>query len=172
MPLHRQPALAELAATVKARKQTVLEYLDELYVEVGHHGERLINKVIEGRRGVEQIQELMSAFRVNPPHTIGGLRITEVYDYGRHEIRSLEGGAAPRALPSPSGDLLIFRTEATGTRFAARPSGTEPKIKFYLFARTSVPSHDKLGDAKAATAHRLDAMAADIEQFIKRVLAS
>jgi phosphoglucomutase/phosphomannomutase len=157
---------AELAAAVKARKQTVLEYLDALYVEVGHHGERLINRVIEGRKGVEQIQELMAVFRSNPPQTIGGLTLTDVYDYGRHEIRSLASTARPRPLPEPSGDLLIFHTEAKGTRFAARPSGTEPKIKFYLFARTHVDSPDQLAQAKARTADRLDRMTADIEQYV------
>jgi phosphoglucomutase/phosphomannomutase len=161
---------AELAATLKARKQTVLEYLDSLYLRVGHHGERLVNRVIEGRRGVEQIKELMAAFRAKPPHTIGGIKTTDVYDYKTHEIRSLNGSARPRPLPDPSGDLLIFHTEAKGTRFAARPSGTEPKIKFYLFARTDVPDAASLPAAKASTSRRLDQMASDIEQFIKAVI--
>jgi phosphoglucomutase/phosphomannomutase len=162
--------VAELAAAVKARKQTVLEYLDDLYVDVGHHGERLINKVIEGRRGVEQMKQLMAAFRASPPKSVGGLKLTEVYDYDRHEVRALDGSGATRPLPSPSGDLLIFRTEAAGCRFAARPSGTEPKIKFYLFARTPVDGPDSLPDAKARTAWRLDEMARDIEQFIQQTL--
>ena len=62
--------------------------------------------------------------------------MTEVYDYKTHEIRTVDGRRAAARCPQPSGDLLIFHTEAPGTRFAARPSGTEPKIKFYLFART------------------------------------
>lgn len=163
--------VAELAATVKARKQTVLEYLDDLYVDVGHHGDHLINKVIEGRKGVEQMKELMEAFRSNPPKTVGGLKITEVYDYQSHEIRSLDGSTPPRPLPEPSGDMLIFRTEASGTRFAARPSGTEPKIKFYLFARTPVDGPESLASAKLKTKERLDLMSADIEQFITNTLA-
>lgn len=161
---------AELVAAVKARKQTVLEYLDDLYIDVGHHGERLINKVIEGRRGVEQMKELMAAFRTNPPKTVGGLKITEVYDYREHEIRPVAGPGTPRPLPEPSGDLLIFRTEAAGTRFAARPSGTEPKIKFYLFARTPVDGPTRLKEAKAKTRERLEQMARDIEQFITATL--
>ncbi len=161
---------AELAATVKARKQTILEYLDDLYIDVGHHGERLINKVIEGRRGVEQMKELMAAFRANPPKTVGGLKIVDVYDYREHEIRSVNGQGGTRPLPEPSGDLLIFHTEAKGTRFAARPSGTEPKIKFYLFARTPVDGPDHLAEAKAKTKDRLDRMGSDIEQFITETL--
>jgi len=163
--------VAELAAAVKARQQTVLEYLDDLYIDVGHHGERLINKVIEGRKGVEQMKELMAAFRSSPPETVGGLKITEVYDYQTHEIRTVGGPGSNRPLPEPSGDLLIFRTEAAGTRFAARPSGTEPKIKFYLFARTPVDGPSRLAAAKEQTRQRLDRMGADIEQFISATLS-
>ncbi len=163
--------MAELAATVKARKQTILEYLDDLYIDVGHHGERLINKVIEGRRGVEQMQQLMAAFRTAPPKTVGGLTITEAHDYKTHEIRVLDGNGTTRPLPEPSGDLMIFRTDAAGCRFAARPSGTEPKIKFYLFARTPVDNPANLAQAKAQTKERLDRMASDIEQFINDTLS-
>jgi phosphoglucomutase/phosphomannomutase len=163
--------VAELAATVKTRKQTVLEYLDDLYIDVGHHAERLINKVIEGRKGVELMQQLMAAFRSHPPESVGGLKLTDVYDYQRHEIRPLgPTGGAPRSLPQPSGDLLIFHTEARGTRFAVRPSGTEPKIKFYLFARTAVDGPERLDAAKQETASRLDRIAADIEQYISRTI--
>jgi phosphoglucomutase len=164
---------AELAATVKDRKQTVLEYLDDLYIDVGHYGERLINKVMEGREGSAQIQKLMAAFRAQPPRTIGGLRVTEVHDYQAHEIRPIGWDGPIRPLPQPSGDLLIFQTEAEGTRFAARPSGTEPKIKFYLFARTpthGVTDREKLAEIKARTTRRLDQIAADLEQYVDRVV--
>ena len=128
---------AELAATVKDRKQTVLEYLDDLYVDVGHYGERLINKIFEGREGRRQDQGADGGLPHRPAADHRpGLTVTEVHDYKTHEIRDLTGSASARPLPQPSGDLLIFHTEAPGTRFAARPSGTEPKIKFYLFART------------------------------------
>lgn len=161
---------AELAATVKARKQTVLEYLDDLYIDVGHHDERLINKTLEGREGVAQIQKLMTAFRSAPPRSVAGLAVTEVHDYGTHEIRPVTAVGDVRPLPYPSGDLLIFQTAAPGTRFAARPSGTEPKIKFYLFARSEVRGPEHLAEAKAETARRLDVMANDIEQFISTAL--
>jgi phosphoglucomutase/phosphomannomutase len=170
---------AELAATVKTRDQTVLEYLDDLYLEVGHYGERLINKYLEGREGVAQIKKLMAAFRGSPPARIAGLRLTEAYDYQAHEVRTLGLGLGPRRgsrpLPEPSGDMIIFHTEAPGTRFAARPSGTEPKIKFYLFARTpteGVTDRAGLAVIRQQTAHRLDQMAAEIEQYIDRVVGS
>ena len=64
---------AELAATVKDRKQTVMEYLDDLYIDVGHYGEHLINKTYKGREGLDKIRALMKAFRTSPPRTIAGL---------------------------------------------------------------------------------------------------
>jgi phosphoglucomutase len=161
---------AELAATVKDRKQTVLEYLDDLFIDVGHHGDRLINKIFEGREGLALIKRLMTAFRARPPRGIGGLTITDVYDYKSHEIRMLNRGVPPRSLPQPSGDLLIFHTERPGTRFAVRPSGTEPKIKFYLFARSDVAGPGHLLAAKSETARRLDQMATDLDDYVADVL--
>jgi phosphoglucomutase len=161
---------AELAATVKDRKQTVVEYLNDLYIDVGHYGERLVNKTYTGREGLDKIRSLMKAFRNDPPRTIAGLAVTEVLDYKTHEIRDLREPGKVQPLPEPSGDLLIFHTEREGVRFAARPSGTEPKIKFYLFARSHVDGPDSLAAAKAETARRLDQMVADIEKYVGGVV--
>lgn len=160
---------AELAADLKARGKTVLQHLDELYRKAGYYAERQINKVMEGREGVAQIKALMEALRSKPPEKIGGLNVTEVYDYKTHEIRKADGSTSP--LPRPSGDLLIFHLDEPGTRFAARPSGTEPKIKFYLFARSEVGG-DGLDDAMEAADHRLDRMAGDLEQYIRSAVGA
>ena len=162
--------MAELAAAVKDRKQTVLEYLDDLYIDVGHYGDRPINKTYPGREGLAKIKTLMKALRDCPPRQIGGLALTDVYDYKMHEIRALNRAEPARPLPQPDGDLLIFHTDHPGTRFAARPSGTEPKIKFYLFARTAVSGPDHLPAAKIETKHRLDQMASDLETYLDAAL--
>jgi phosphoglucomutase len=112
----------------------------------------------------------MQAFRTTPPRTIAGTAVTEIYDYQTHEIRDPGNPQKTRPLPQPSGDLLIFHTELPGIRFAVRPSGTEPKIKFYLFARSEVSGPDRLTEAKAQTARRLDQMSQDIEQYIQETL--
>jgi len=155
---------AELVADLKARGKTVFQHLDDLYHRVGYYGERLINKVMEGREGVAQIQALMDALRKRPPGSVAGLGVAEVLDYKAHEVRKADGTTAP--LPRPSGDLLIFHLDEPGTRFAARPSGTEPKIKFYLFARAEVGG-DGLARAMSAAEGRLDHIAADLEQYIQ-----
>ena len=163
---------AELAATVKDRQQTVLEYLDDLFIDVGHYGERLVTKTYEGREGVSKIAKLMDALRSRPPQKLGGLALTEVRDYETHEIRSIAGSGQSLVgpLPRPSGNLLFFQTEREGTRFAARPSGTEPKIKFYFFARTAVDGPDGLTAAKEKTARLLDALASDLDAYIDHVI--
>jgi phosphomannomutase len=163
--------MAELAATVKDRKQTVLEYLDDLYIDVGHHGEGLLNKYFEGRAGQEKIAALMRAFRELPPTRIGGLDVVEARDYLEHVIRRSDGST--ELLPEPSGDLIIFELSAPGCRFAVRPSGTEPKMKIYLFARTDtegITDRARLGEVKARTRARLDAIAADLERYIQDAL--
>ncbi len=158
---------AELAAEAKSGGKTVLDFLDDLYMEVGHFDARQVNKTMQGREGATQIKKLMEAFREKPPAEVGGLAVTEIRDYKLHEIRMPDGSKKP--LPKPSSDLLIFHLAETETRFAARPSGTEPKIKFYLFARTETKGVDrsKLGEIKAKTDHRLDRIAADLEQYIQ-----
>ena len=161
---------AELAATVKDRKQTVLEYLDDLFIDVGHYGDRLVNKILQGREGLARINQLMAAFRSHPPRKLGGFTLTTVHDYKMHEIRTLNDDGAPRPLLQPSGDLLIFQSERPGTRFAVRPSGTEPKIKFYLFARSDVAGPGHLVDAKLETARRLDQMTTDLDAYVEDVL--
>ena len=163
---------AELTAAVKDRKQTVLEYLDDLYIDVGHHGDRPLNKTYPGREGLAKIKTLMKALREQPPRQVGGLVVTDVYDYKTHEIRKLDRPEPPRPLPRPDSDLLIFHTDHPGTRFAARPSGTEPKIKFYLFARTAVTGPDHLAAAKIETKHRLDKMVGDLETYLDEALKS
>ncbi len=159
---------AELAATVKDRKQSVLEYLDDLFIDVGHYGERLVTKTYEGREGVLKIARLMDALRSRPPRTIGGLAVSEVRDYETGEVRRLAQDGPPTVSPlaGPNSNLLFFQTEREGTRFAARPSGTEPKIKFYLFARTAVAGPDALAAAKLETAGLLGAMARDLDAYI------
>ena len=161
---------AELAATVKDREQTVLEYLDDLYIDVGHHGERTVNKTMEGREGAAQIKKLMAAFRDHPPGIVAGMAVREVRDYKEHQVRYPDGRTEP--LPQPDGDLLIFHLDKPGVRFAARPSGTEPKIKFYLYARTPVDGPDALPAAKVETRRVLDAIAADIDAFVAGAMSS
>ncbi len=162
---------AELAAEVKNRKQTVLEYLDDLYIDVGHYSERLLNKMFEGRQGADQMHALMRAFRDVPPTKIGGLDVVTVRDYKKHVLRHRDG--TEELLPEPSADMIFYDLSAPDCRFAVRPSGTEPKMKIYLFARTDtngITDPAALAEVKRKTAAQLDSMTADIEKYIQNAL--
>lgn len=166
---------AELVADLKRRGTHVLAHLDRLYERLGHHGERTINKTLEGREGAGLIKKLMEAFRASPPRAIGGLDVIEARDYKTGESRALSGPNAGTVskLDGPTADMMIFQLGEPGTRFAARPSGTEPKIKFYCFARSPVEGSgpDAVAQARARTEARLDRMAADLDAYVREALA-
>lgn len=166
---------AEMAATLKARGQTVLEYLDSLYLQVGHYGQAAFNLTLTGRDGAALIQKIMTSFRMKPPAQVAGLNVVRVDDYHRHVSMILKPEASERPLPEPSGDLLMFELDAPDVRFAVRPSGTEPKIKFYLFARTNVPAGTKASDLaplKANTAVMLTELEADLKRLADEIVKS
>lgn len=142
--------LLELAADLKAQGRTLLDRLDELFAEHGYFCDSQLSKTCVGEAGRLQIQSLTSVLRTSPPVSIGPARLTQVRDYQQHEVRLLPENHRCADLPQPDGDLLIFDglVEHLGTttavRIAARPSGTEPKIKFYLFAHPAVGSCDHI----------------------------
>lgn len=166
---------AEMAATLKARGQTVLGYLDSLYLKVGHYGQAAFNLTLTGRDGAALIQKIMTSFRATPPAQVAGLNLVQVDDYSRHVTTVLQPEARQKPLPEPSGDLLMFQLDAPDVKFAVRPSGTEPKIKFYLFARTEVPAGSTAADLpplKAQTAALLTALEADLKRLADEIVKS
>ena len=142
--------LLELAAELKAERKTLLDRLDELFIEHGYFCDGQLSKTCTGETGRQQIQRISAALRSSPPTNIGPARLTRVEDYKQHEVRSLPDNLAVSRIEQPTGDVLIFDGvvdlpgATTGVRFAARPSGTEPKIKFYLFAHPADGCRDQL----------------------------
>ncbi len=132
--------LLELAAELKANGQTLLDRMDDLFREHGYFCDLQLAKTCIGEAGRQQIQNLTESLRSKPPEDVGGAKLTQVRDYLRGEVRSLPDNKVTSRIAQPVGDLLIFDgliehpQAATAIRIAARPSGTEPKIKFYLFA--------------------------------------
>ncbi|MEX0587036.1 MAG: hypothetical protein WD176_10350 [Pirellulales bacterium] len=155
--------LAECAAELRAQGRTLLDRLDELYVEHGFFIESQVSQTCPGAEGSRQIDQLMTAFRKSPPGELGGVRFARVHDYQQHETRRIIGDEPATPLPKPSGNLLVFESVPgeVQVRVAVRPSGTEPKIKFYLFGQTSPCDAAALSDAKTGAAAALDGVAAD-----------
>ena len=142
--------LLELAAELKSEGKSLLARLDDLFIEHGYFCDAQLAKTCTGESGRQQIQQISEALRTSPPTVVGPARLTSVEDYKLHEIRSLPDNRKTDSLPQPTGDLLIFDgvvdtpQGATGVRIAARPSGTEPKIKFYLFAHPAPGQRDEM----------------------------
>ncbi|WLD11461.1 phospho-sugar mutase [Planctellipticum variicoloris] len=164
--------VAELAAELKAEGRSLLDQLDAIYIRYGYFLETQRSKTCVGSQGNEQIRRIMQEFRIRPPAALGGLTLSGVLDYKQHEIRSLPANVKTQELPAPSGDLLFVEaTSPDGTlRVALRPSGTEPKIKFYFFAEMS-PSLT-LDAAKSRAREQLAGMADGLETWMTAVLQS
>ena len=140
----------ELASELHLQQQTLVDRLDELYVEHGYHHETQFVQVCPGAEGSDQIARMMRALREQAPARLGSVVFEQVIDYLQHEVRSLPSNTVRSSLPQPSSDLLIFsgKSGRCQVSMAGRPSGTEPKIKFYLFA--NVAKQIPLAEARQA----------------------
>jgi phosphoglucomutase/phosphomannomutase len=155
--------LAELAARLKAEGLTLVEKLDELFWRYGPHAEKTISIQMPGEKGMDDMKTLMAALRSRPPEGLGGLAVARTRDYLCGTLTETGGG--PQPLDGPKADMVIFDLEAEGNYVAVRPSGTEPKVKFYMFAYDPPESSTDLHATKAAQAERLAAMEADLRAF-------
>jgi phosphomannomutase len=155
--------LAELAARLKAEGMTLVERLDELFRRHGCHAEKTISIQMPGEQGMDDMQALMAGFRSRPPERLGGLKVARSRDYLSGTFA--EAGSPPEPLDGPHGDMVIFDLEAEGNYVAVRPSGTEPKVKFYMYAYDPPEASADLPATKAAQAARLAAMERDLRAF-------
>jgi phosphoglucomutase/phosphomannomutase len=131
--------LCECAAELKRQNKTLLDRLDELFTSYGYFVEAQRSETCKGPKGRAMIDRLMEALTNDPPRTLAGIELARVRDYQKHEIRQLPANERIDDLPEPKGDVVFFESAAADCTisFAARPSGTEPKIKFYFFARAA-----------------------------------
>ena len=120
----------EIAAIQKEKGSGIYAYLQNIYKEVGYYKEHLISVVKKGKRGAEEISEIMKNLRSNPYLDIAGSKVVRIEDYSKDEAYNVEEGISEK-LNIPLSNVLIYSTE-DGSKIAARPSGTEPKIKFYI----------------------------------------
>lgn len=161
---------AELAAYAASRGLTVVGLLDEVYCDVGYFLEVNQSKVFEGASGAAQIAKLADSYGSNPPKEVDGSAVVNVRDFRKDEIKDEEGDVVAK-------EKMLFVDLADGRSFAVRPSGTEPKIKYYMFGR-SVPeggkklSADELNTAKVKVTDALVSMWNWLEKDIDARLAS
>lgn len=138
--------MAEIAAWAKDQSKSLYDVLQDIYTEYGFSKEKMIYIVREGKSGADEIQQLMVDYRKNPPATMGGSKVTLLKDYLSLEAKDLTTGKIEKIdLPATSNVLQFFTED--GSKVSVRPSGTEPKIKFYF--EVKVPMNGKAEFAKA-----------------------
>ncbi len=133
--------VAELTGELKAEGRTLLDQLDLLYRDCGYHCEGQKSIYCDGPTGKTKIDGLMKTLRDAPPSQFGSVRFAEAADYSTGRRTAIPSGKLMETIAHPRGDLLIYRSdEASPVRvqIAGRPSGTEPKIKFYFFCQADV----------------------------------
>jgi phosphoglucomutase len=129
---------AAMAAAAKAEGEKLFDWLIKVYVEFGFFKEGLVNITKKGAEGEQQIKAMMDGFRKNPPRTIAGETVTRILDYKTSEEQNLETGTKAK-INQPKSDVLQFYTKE-GAKISVRPSGTEPKIKFYISVNSKLKS--------------------------------
>jgi len=121
-----------------------------------------------GSEGMVRMLEVMAAFRTAPPTEIGGDRVVQIRDYELQSVVRFDNSgkpSEPAPLAGPKGDLVFLDLDTEGNYVACRPSGTEPKIKFYMFAYKPAEQLSNLELAKAELEDRLSRMEADLRKF-------
>lgn len=130
---------AEIAAWCKANGKTMYQYMIEIYQDLGMYYEGLINVVRKGKSGAEEIEKMMKDFRENLPKEIAGSAIKLIKDFKEQTCLDLSTNKKSVMDEIPKSNVLIYYTE-DGTKVCIRPSGTEPKIKFYISVKDTVSS--------------------------------
>ena len=155
--------IAEIAAWAADQGKTFFDVLVDIYLQYGFYKEGLVSVVRKGKSGAEEIQQMMRDYRNNPPAEIDGEKVICIKDYQTHESKDLLTGNVTK-LDLPKSNVLQFFTEA-GNKVTVRPSGTEPKIKFYFGVKGSLCCKDAFDKTNEA----LDAKIESIKHSMKLV---
>lgn len=155
---------AEMTLYWRSKGKGLLQRLDEIFAEHGFHEEKGLNKHFEGPTGMDTMRGIMDAYRKDQPAAFGGIRVERIRDLKAGKAWSVASPSAAEAVQLPSSDVLQWYLE-DGTLVTVRPSGTEPKIKYYVLARTEV-GPGGLPAARKASAAKVEAILADVKKAL------
>jgi phosphoglucomutase len=148
--------ICEMAAVEKNKGHTLFEKLMDLYVQYGFYYEKLISLTKKGMNGSKEIAEMMQGYRDNPPTEIVGCQVKELLDYQLQQKKTLATGETQK-IDLPKSNVLQFMME-DGTKISARPSGTEPKIKFYFSVNAPLKSVDEFDTTQKMLDEKIDSI--------------
>ena len=151
----------EIAAYTKANNSSFFKELINTYVEYDFYNERLVSLTKKGIEGSQEITNIMEAARNNPVTSIQGSKVVTVHDYKLSVCKNLQLGTS-EPISIPKSDVLIYTTE-DGSRVALRPSGTEPKIKFYLSVNSPLNSPDQFSATETLLNTKIDAIITEMK---------
>ncbi|MFM8587759.1 MAG: phospho-sugar mutase [Bacteroidota bacterium] len=152
--------LCEMAAYEKDAGKTLFSKLIELYLKYGLFREHLISITKKGRDGQAQIAAMMEQYRLAPPSTLGGVKVVGLYDYEKKEAKDLNNGQVC-SIDLPKSNVLQFVLE-DGSKVSARPSGTEPKIKFYFSVQGKLEKASDFDHSWKQAGDKIDAIIRDL----------
>ena len=153
--------IAEVAAWAKDNGKSLYDLIQEIYVKFGFSKEKGISVVKKGKSGAEEIKQMMSQFRVAPPKELAGSQVVVIKDYSTlRMIDVLAGKTESLEMPESSNVLQYFT--ADGTKVSVRPSGTEPKIKFYIEVKLPIASREDYDAVNAAAEEKVLAVKASL----------
>jgi phosphoglucomutase len=154
---------AAMAASATDERKSMYDWLIDMYVEFGYYKETLLNITKKGQQGEQEIKLMMEKFRNNPPAEIIGSKVTRILDYQSLKEQDLQTGET-KDLNFPVSDVLQFYLE-DGSKVSVRPSGTEPKIKFYMAVKSPLRSRDEF----ATVTEQLDKKINGLEKYLLSV---
>tara|TARA_R110000796_G_scaffold71409_5_gene162223 strand:+ start:94162 stop:95877 length:1716 start_codon:yes stop_codon:yes gene_type:complete len=153
--------LAEMCAWAKDQGMSVFDLLKQIYVENGFYLETLISMTKKGMKGADEIKQMMVDMREKTPSTIAGSKVIRTMNYQSLVEKDMISGSE-KAIDQPKSNVLQFYLE-DGTKISARPSGTEPKIKFYVSVNTALKSAVEFNETKRFLESRIDTIKKDLK---------
>ncbi|MDX5481625.1 MAG: phospho-sugar mutase [Hymenobacteraceae bacterium] len=153
--------IAEMAAVAKDNGQSLFEMMVEMYTKYNFYKEELVSFTKKGQRGAEEIQQMMADMRSNPPQRIAGSKVVEVSDY-KMSTRKLIMSGEEHKIALESSNVLQYLTE-DGSKISARPSGTEPKIKFYISVNEPLASKDDYDATEQKLNQKIEQILTDLK---------
>ena len=152
--------IAEAYAWAKSQNKSMFDILLEMYVNFGFYKESLVNVTKKGKEGQEEIARMMENYRQQPPRSLGGSEVVKIYDYQNSTVKDAKGNIID-TLKLPKSNVLQFVT-ADGSKITVRPSGTEPKIKFYFSVKTTMSSVAEYAKLNAQATERIQVIAREL----------
>jgi phosphoglucomutase len=153
--------VAEIGAWAKSRNMSVFDLLLDVYVKYGFYKEKLVNIVRKGSEGAQEIKEMMNSYRKNPPEKINNSRVVRISDYQTQITRDVVKDTKTK-IDLVKSDVLQFFLE-DGSKISVRPSGTEPKIKFYFSVNTRLESPAKFEEINTLLDKRIEDIKRDLK---------